>query len=122
MSGDFNPLLPGDFHGSSRSRVYSLSVLGGYQSCSRTKKGSSLLFFLVLNRPESSLLPESFASEGSCGTWSMVAADGGSDKDAPLHKQVIAVTAFASCNVGLNVFNSWALNRNHWPDFVFPIF
>ena len=38
---------------------------------------------------------------------------GAAEKDVPLHRQVIAITAFVSFNVGLNVFNSWALKKGH---------
>lgn len=56
-----------------------------------------------------------------------------SDKvDKPLHLQLIAFGAFATLNVGLNLYNSIALNEknfhdfplnvNHEPAFAFPVF
>lgn len=39
-----------------------------------------------------------------------------------LCKQCIAFFFFASGNIGLNVFNQWALNRYKGPKFTFPVF
>ena len=52
----------------------------------------------------------------------MVGGGGGAKENVPLHRTIIAVTAFTSANIGLNIFNSWALHKGHWPDFEFPIF
>ena len=52
---------------------------------------------------------------------SMVGGGAGGE-NAPWHKQAAAIGAFTCTNIGLNVFNSWALKRHHWPDFEFPIF
>ena len=52
----------------------------------------------------------------------MVGGGGGAKENVPLHRTIIAVTAFTSANISLNIFNSWALHKGHWPDFEFPIF
>ena len=52
----------------------------------------------------------------------MVGGGGGAKEHVPLHRTIIAVTAFTSANIGLNIFNSWALHKGHWPDFEFPVF
>lgn len=52
----------------------------------------------------------------------MVGGGGGGGKDVPFYKTLTAIVAFTSTNIGLNIFNSWALRRHHWPDFEFPIF
>ncbi len=45
---------------------------------------------------------------------------GGDDK--PLHLQLLALASFATFNIGLNEFNSWALRRDQWPNFHFAFF
>ena len=52
----------------------------------------------------------------------MGGAGGDGAKNVPWQKQLLAVAAFASTNIGLNVFNSWALHKGKWPDFEFPVF
>ena len=42
-----------------------------------------------------------------------MAGGGGGGKNVPLYKQVIAMASFAATNIGLNVFNSWALKKGH---------
>ena len=37
-------------------------------------------------------------------------------------KSAFATFSFCSMNITLNIFNSWALRKDHWPDFEYPIF
>lgn len=52
----------------------------------------------------------------------MTASSGSPKEPVALYKQVVAIVSFVSTNIGLNVFNSWALHKGHWPDFHFPVF
>ena len=40
----------------------------------------------------------------------------------PWFKSAFATFSFCSMNITLNIFNSWALRKDHWPDFEYPIF
>ena len=43
----------------------------------------------------------------------MATGGGGGEKTVPAYKRIIAIAAFTGTNIGLNVFNSWALKKGH---------